>query len=146
MSEEVKTQSSCALCFIWCQGICHRLLDYFHQCHGPHLFKQLSKFPRILWWPPSSLASTDYYHFFFLGPHPRHVGVPRLRVSELQLLAYTTATAMLDPSHICDLYHNLQQCWILNPLRETRDWTWILMNTSQVLNPLSHSGEFQGFL
>ena len=30
--------------------------------------------------------------------------VPRLGVEpELQLLAYTTATAMLDPSHICDL-------------------------------------------
>ena len=25
---------------------------------------------------------------------------------ELQLLAYTTATATLDPSHICDLHHS----------------------------------------
>ena len=32
--------------------------------------------------------------------------VPRLGVElELQLLAYTIATATQDPSHICDLHH-----------------------------------------
>ena len=36
--------------------------------------------------------------FFFLGPHPQHMEVPRLGVKlELQMLAYTTATAMPDP-------------------------------------------------
>ena len=65
--------------------------------------------------------------------------VPRLGVQlELQLLAYTTATAMPDPSHIWDLRHSLQQRWILNPLSEARDQTHILMDTSPVLNPLSH--------
>ena len=40
---------------------------------------------------------------------------PRLGVEwELQLLAYTTATATLDPSYICNLGHCLQQCWILS--------------------------------
>ena len=35
------------------------------------------------------------FFFAFLGPHPGHMEVPRLGVeSELQLLAYTTATAM----------------------------------------------------
>ena len=34
--------------------------------------------------------------------------VPRLGVElELQLLAYTTVTAMPDPSHICDLVATL---------------------------------------
>ena len=46
--------------------------------------------------------------------------------SELQLPAYTTATATLDPSNICDLHHSLWQCWITNPLREARDQTCIL--------------------
>ena len=47
--------------------------------------------------------------------------VPRLGVQlELQLLAYTMATAMQDPSHICDLHHSSRQCWILNPLSEAR--------------------------
>ena len=48
--------------------------------------------------------------------------VSRLRVeSELQLLTYTTATAMRDPSSVCDLHHHSQQCWILNPLSGARD-------------------------
>ena len=38
------------------------------------------------------------YLFFFLGPHWRHVEVPRLGVkAELQLPAYTTAMATPDP-------------------------------------------------
>ena len=41
--------------------------------------------------------------FFFLGPHPHQMEVPRLGVeSELPLLAYTTATATWDRSRICD--------------------------------------------
>ena len=48
--------------------------------------------------------------------------VPRLAVeSELQLRAYTTATATTDPS--------LQQHQIPNPLREARDRTHILTDT-----------------
>ena len=38
---------------------------------------------------------------FVLGPHPWHMEVPGLGLeSELQLQAYTTVTAKLDPSHI----------------------------------------------
>ena len=67
--------------------------------------------------------------------------VPRLGVeSELQLLATATASATQDPSHVCDLHHSSQQCRILNPLSEARDGTHILMDTSWVLNLLSHSG------
>ena len=43
--------------------------------------------------------------------------------SVLQLLAYTTATAMPDPCCICDLYCSLRQCRILNLLSEARDRT-----------------------
>ena len=50
--------------------------------------------------------------------------VPRLGVeSELQLLAYTTATATWDLSHVCDLHHSSWQRPILNPLREAWDGT-----------------------
>ena len=49
-----------------------------------------------------------------VGPHLQHMEVPRLGVeSELALLAYATATAMPDPSHICDLHHSSWQSWIL---------------------------------
>ena len=55
--------------------------------------------------------------------------VPGLEVeSELQLPASTTATAMWDPSHICDLHHSLWQGQILNPLNEARDRTCVLMD------------------
>ena len=55
--------------------------------------------------------------------------VPRLGVkSQLQVPAYTTATATWDPSCICDLYHSSWQRWILNPLSKARGQTtfsWI---------------------
>ena len=59
--------------------------------------------------------------------------------SELQLQAYTTTTAALDPSCVCDLHCSLWYRWILNPLSEAKDRTCILMDTSQVLKLLSHS-------
>ena len=54
-----------------------------------------------------SLHIFGFYLFIvFLGPHPWHMEVPRLGVeSELQLPAYTAATATPDPSRICDLHH-----------------------------------------
>ena len=71
--------------------------------------------------------------FFFLGPHLEHMEVARLVVeSELQLLAYATATATSDPSRICDLHYCSQQCWILNPLSEARDRTCNLMIPTQI--------------
>ena len=70
------------------------------------------------------------YLFCFLELHLWHMEVPRLGVeSELQLPAYTTATAMRDASHICDLHHNSLQCWILNPLSKAWDRTHILTDT-----------------
>ena len=65
-----------------------------------------------------------FWFFFFLWPHLQHMEILRLGAeSELQLLAYTTATATQDPSRIRDLHRSLQQCKILNPLSEARDRT-----------------------
>ena len=70
--------------------------------------------------------------------------VPRLGVeSELQVLAYATATATQDPRCICNLRCSLWQYQILNPLNKVRDRTHILMDISQVLNLLSHNGNSQ---
>ena len=75
-----------------------------------------------------------YYYLLFLGPHLRHMEVPRLGVEpELQPLACATATARWDPSCVCDLHHSSQQCWIPDPLSEARDRTHILMDTSRIL-------------
>ena len=59
--------------------------------------------------------------------------VPKLGVElELQLPAYTTATATRDLSHICDIHHSSWQGQIPNPVNETRDQTCILIDTSQI--------------
>ena len=39
---------------------------------------------------------------------------------------------MWDLSCVCDLHHNSWQCQILYPLSEARDWTCVLMVTSQI--------------
>ena len=63
---------------------------------------------------------------------------------ELQLPAYTTATAMPDRSLFCSLHCSLWQGQILNPLSEARDHILILVGTSQVPNPLNHNGNSSG--
>ena len=65
-----------------------------------------------------------FLFFFVLG----HMEVPRLGVeSELEMLAYTTATAMADPSH------SSWQRWSLNPLSEARNQTCSLMDARRIL-------------
>ena len=58
---------------------------------------------------------------------------------------YATVTATPDPSHVCDLHRSSQQCWILNPLSEARDWTcnlmvpsWIRFRCATMGTPESH--------
>ena len=65
---------------------------------------------------------------FFLGRHLWHMEIPELGVRS-ELLAYTTAMATPDLSHIWDLSCSLQQCQILNSLSEARDQTHILTDT-----------------
>ena len=77
--------------------------------------------------------SWSHLFFCFVGPHLKHMEVSSLEAeSELQLLAYTTATVMQDLSCICDLHHSSQQHQILNPLSKAKDRTCILMVTSQI--------------
>ena len=69
--------------------------------------------------------------FFSLAFQGRTCGIWKFEW-ELQLLAYTIATAMRDPSHICNLHHSSRQCQITDPLNKARDGTHILMDTSQI--------------
>ena len=88
--------------------------------------------------PVGSITADFRFFFFFLsfvflGPHPRHMEVPRQGVElELQRQACATAIAMPDPSRVCDLHHSSQQHWVLNPRGEARDQTRIFMDTSRV--------------
>ena len=56
--------------------------------------------------PIKTASFSSFFFFFFfclLGPHPRHMEVPRVGVkSELQLPAYTTAT--LDPPQLTEMH------------------------------------------
>ena len=102
------------------------------------LFFFLSFLPSFL---PPPLFLSFLLSFFFLGLHLWHMGNPRLGViPELQLPAYTTAAATWDPSCVCDPHHSSWQDKILNPLSKARYPPCVLMDTSQVLNPLSYSG------
>ena len=70
-------------------------------------------------WPDCTFS-----FFSFLGLHPWHMEVSKLGVkSALQLLAYTTTTAMSDPSRVCNLHHSsLQgQGWNLHPYGSQSD-------------------------
>ena len=52
--------------------------------------------------PVSILYIYTSFFFSFLGLHLQHMEIPRLGIqSELQLPAYTTATATPHPSYIC---------------------------------------------
>ena len=63
-----------------------------------------------------------YLFIVFLGPHLRHMEVPRQGVEvELQLQAYTTVTATQDASCTCNLYHSSWPRQILNPVSGARN-------------------------
>ena len=54
--------------------------------------------------------------------------------------AFATATAMRDPSCVCDLHRSSRQHRNLNPLSEARDRIPILMDPYQGLNLMTHDG------
>ena len=72
----------------------------------------------------------------FLGPPLWHIEVPRLGVEALNWRGSCRPTPqqcrMWNLRCICDLHHSSWQCRILNPLREARDRTCILIYPSWV--------------
>ena len=70
--------------------------------------------------------------FFFFRATPWHMEAPRLEVElEVQLPAYTIATAVQHPSRIFNLHHiSWGQCQIFNPLREAKNGICVLMDAS----------------
>ena len=122
-------------------------LRFYQECAGfqfLHILISLVAVCCIFWivaiimdmrWSPSTtfLANIIITFFFLFRAVPRHIEVLRLGVQlELQLPAYTTATATPDPSHVCHLYHSSQQHWIVNPLSQTRDRTRSLLVPSWI--------------
>ena len=62
--------------------------------------------------------------------------------SELQLPAYTIATATQDLSCVCDLHQSSWQLQILNPLSEARDGTHNLMVPSHIHFHCTTTGKY----
>ena len=76
---------------------------------------------------------SNYYYFCLFRALSEEYGDSQVRGQlEMQLLAYTTATAMSDPSHVCDLHYGSRQHQILNPLSEGRGRICVLMDASQI--------------
>ena len=74
-----------------------------------------------------------FVFFPFLGPLLQHMEVPRPGVElELLLQAYAKATAMRDPSHVCNLHHSSGPLQIPGPMSEARDRICILMDTNRI--------------
>ena len=127
LSPHCVSQIFCCYSLLWMQTLLSPTEG--RQSYQNSLYPQHPKFENcsgtIYWW--------CNFFSFFLGMHLRHMEVPRLGVkSELQLLAYSTATAMPDPSLICNLHHSSWQHWIFNPLSKARDWACVLMNTNWI--------------
>ena len=93
------------------------------------------------------VSPAGFFFLVFLGPHPEHMEVPRPGVEqELWLLAYTTATAAQDLSHVFDLHHSSWQQWILNPLIEARDLARNVMVPSRICFQCATTGTPQKVL
>ena len=76
------------------------------------------------------LQMASFFFAFFRAAPEAYESSPARVELELQLLTYTIATATQDPSLNGDLYHSSWQRRILNPLKEARDQTHILMDAS----------------
>ena len=90
--------------------------------------------------PPNGAQAFPFLHilvdiflsfFFFLMAEPKAYGISQARGwIRAAAVTYATATATRNLRHICNLYHSLQQCQVLDPLSEARAWTHILMDTA----------------
>ena len=102
---------------------------------GDVLFNFVYIFLNILQCTVTSCLVLLFVLFCLLGLHLWHMEVPMLGVEsepQLQLPAYTTATATWDLSRVCDIHHSSRQHWILNPLSEGRDRTCLLMDACRI--------------
>ena len=77
--------------------------------------------------------------FFFLGPHLLYMEVPRLGTTWSCSCLPTPQLQQCQIQATSVIYTSLWQCQILNPLGKAKDQTHILMDASQVLNPLSYN-------
>ena len=107
------------------------------QCHHPDGEPQHGDLTLVQWllpwllskppWgnpgTPSQKLRTYFFFFFclFRAVLVAYGGFQTKRQIRPVAPTYTIATAMLNPSHICNLHHSSPQRQILNPLSKDRD-------------------------
>ena len=129
-------QPMCVL-FAWkCSIVCIHRYNYPNQCVCSYIF-----IFHIFWLFVSFFFSFSFF-LFTSTPVANRSSQARGQI-RAAAETYTTATAMQDPSRICDLHHSLWQYQILNPLNEARDRTASSWRLHGVLNPLSHNENSQ---
>ena len=74
-----------------------------------------------------------FFSFFLFRATPMAYGSSQVRgLIGATAAGCTTATAMWDPSQVCNQHHSSQQCQIPDPLSKARDQTHILMDPRQI--------------
>ena len=95
--------------------------------HCLAIFGNLRGFAKAKLYSVSWVMNSDFFSFFgIFRASPSAYGSSQARG---QIRA---VVASLGHSHICHQHHSSQQHWILNPLREARNWTGVLLDTSRV--------------
>ena len=80
-----------------------------------------------------------FFSFCFLGPHPQYMEIPRLQVNQSCSCLPTPQPQQCQIEAMSAAYAvSRGDARSFNPLSMARDGIHILMDTSQVLNPLSH--------
>ena len=107
-----------------------------NQSHSSDNAKSLTARPLGISWCSSFLFLLLFVVFLFSvfsRPHPMHMDFPRLaRELELQLPVHATAISTSESQPRRNLPHSSQQCQILNPRSNTKDQTYVFMDTSRV--------------
>ena len=79
--------------------------------------------------------------FLFLATPAAYVSSQARGRIGIEAEVYSTAMATPDPSHICELCCSFCQSWILNPLSDARDRTFILTDTMSCSYPIEPQRE-----
>ena len=80
----------------------------------------------------SFLFLSFFFFFFFLG-HPYTIWRFPVKGSNWSYSCWPMQqTETWDLRCVCNLHYSSRQCWILNPLREAKDRTRVLMDTGQI--------------
>ena len=86
-----------------------------------------------------SSLNVSFVFFFFWLLLPAYGSSQARGQIRAAAASHSHTIATLDLRCVCDLHCSSQQCWIPNPLSEVRDQTRIPVDSSPILNLLSHS-------